>query len=64
VRPTEAQYKQPFIDIDAVNGGGVIASSDYAPSRVGMIPIQLSERVFYVKGMLGVATDNEGFIYP
>ncbi|PCH84416.1 MAG: MBL fold metallo-hydrolase [Piscirickettsiaceae bacterium] len=38
------------------------ASTGYAVSDVTMVPIQVSEHVWYVKGMAGVATDNEGFI--
>lgn len=42
--------------------GNLPASPDYAPSEVTMVPVQVSEHVWYVQGMAGVATDNEGFI--
>ncbi len=35
---------------------------DYAPTSVDMNPVQVSEHVWYVQGVAGIATDNEGFI--
>lgn len=40
----------------------VFASAEYTQSEVSMTPIQVSEHVWYVKGMSGVATANEGFV--
>lgn len=40
----------------------VLALPKYAASDVKMEPIRVSEHVWYVRGMSGVATDNEGFI--
>lgn len=55
-------YVNSLLLILIVSTGVVIAASDYAPSGVEMTPVQVSEHVWYVKGMSGVATDNEGFI--
>ncbi|MEO1888519.1 MAG: MBL fold metallo-hydrolase [Cycloclasticus sp.] len=38
------------------------AAIEYAESGVEMIPVQVSEHVWYVKGMSGAATENEGFV--
>lgn len=38
------------------------AEKRYAPSSVEMPIKQVSEHVYYVEGMAGMATDNEGFI--
>lgn len=38
------------------------ATTEYADSGVEMTPIQVSEHVWYVQGMSGAATQNEGFI--
>jgi len=38
------------------------AATEYADSGVEMIPVQVSEHVWYVKGMSGAATENEGFV--
>ena len=37
-------------------------AGDYAPASVDMEVQQVSEHVYYVEGIPGVATDNEGFI--
>jgi glyoxylase-like metal-dependent hydrolase (beta-lactamase superfamily II) len=39
-----------------------VLAKDYAPSKVEMELIPVSEHVYYVQGKAGVATDNEGFI--
>ena len=45
---------------------GLTASSiieeKYAPAAVGMQVLQVSEHVYYVEGIPGIATDNKGFI--
>ena len=41
--------------------GGAV-SAEYAPSTVEMTLQRVSEHVYYVQGVAGVATDNEGFI--
>jgi len=38
------------------------AESDYPPATVKMELIKVSEHVYYVQGIPGVATDNQGFI--
>lgn len=38
------------------------AATEYASTTVEMTPIQVSKHVWYVKGMSGAATQNEGFI--
>lgn len=40
----------------------LIAGSKYAPTSVEMEINKVSEHVYYVEGIPGVATDNEGFI--
>ncbi len=40
----------------------LFAASKYAPSSVEMEVKKVSEHVYYVEGIPGVATDNEGFI--
>ena len=39
-----------------------LAQSIYAPTSVDMEVKQVSEHVYYVEGIPGIATDNEGFI--
>lgn len=39
-----------------------VAAEKYAPSSVEMAVKKVSEHVYYVEGIAGVATDNEGFI--
>ena len=40
----------------------ILAQAKYAPSSVDMEIKKVSEHVYYVEGIPGVATDNEGFI--
>lgn len=40
----------------------LIAGSKYAPTSVEMEVKKVSEHVYYVEGIPGIATDNEGFI--
>lgn len=40
----------------------LLANSKYAPSSVEMEVKKVSEHVYYVEGIPGIATDNEGFI--
>jgi glyoxylase-like metal-dependent hydrolase (beta-lactamase superfamily II) len=40
----------------------LLAGSKYAPSSVEMEVKKVSEHVYYVEGIPGIATDNEGFI--
>ena len=40
----------------------VIAAGKYAPTSVEMEVKKVSEHVYYVEGIPGIATDNEGFI--
>jgi len=40
----------------------VLAESKYAPTSVNMEVKKVSEHVYYVEGIPGIATDNEGFI--
>ena len=40
----------------------LIAGSKYAPTSVDMEIKKVSEHVYYVEGIPGIATDNEGFI--
>lgn len=40
----------------------LIAASKYAPTSVEMEVKKVSEHVYYVEGIPGIATDNEGFI--
>ena len=40
----------------------LLADSKYAPSSVEMEVKKVSEHVYYVEGIPGIATDNEGFI--
>ena len=40
----------------------VFAQSNYAPTSVDMEVKKVSEHVYYVEGIPGIATDNEGFI--
>ena len=40
----------------------LIASAEYAPATVDMALEQASERVYFVQGAAGIATDNQGFI--
>ena len=40
----------------------LIAGSKYAPTSVKMEVKKVSEHVYYVEGIPGIATDNEGFI--
>ena len=40
----------------------IIASSEYAPITVDMEIKKVSEHIYYVEGIPGIATDNEGFI--
>lgn len=42
--------------------GAPVAAADYAPSDVDMQLQQLSPHVWFVQGVAGVATDNEGFV--
>ncbi len=42
--------------------GSYALASEYAPTGVEMELEQVSEHVYYVQGIAGVATDNEGFI--
>lgn len=42
--------------------GGAVQASEYAPTGVEMKLKQVSEHIYYVEGVAGVATDNEGFI--
>ncbi len=42
--------------------GAVAHATEYAPTNVEMALKQVSEHVYYVQGVAGVATDNEGFI--
>ena len=42
--------------------GTPIAAADYPPSDVDMQLQQLSPHVWFVQGVAGVATDNEGFV--
>lgn len=37
-------------------------SPAYAPISVSMVPVRVSDHVWFVQGAAGVATDNEGFI--
>lgn len=39
-----------------------VSEEKYAPAAVGMKVQQVSEHVYYVEGMPGIATDNKGFI--
>ncbi len=39
-----------------------LAAKEYAESGVEMMPVQVSEHAWYVKGMSGTATENEGFV--
>lgn len=39
-----------------------VAEEKYAPVEVGMKVQQVSEHVYYVEGVPGIATDNKGFI--
>lgn len=40
----------------------IIAGTKYAPASVSMEIQKISEHVYYVEGIPGIATDNEGFI--
>lgn len=40
----------------------LFAAQEYAPSSVDMDVKKVSEHVYYVEGIPGIATDNEGFI--
>ena len=40
----------------------LFAAQEYAPSSVKMDVKKVSEHVYYVEGIAGIATDNEGFI--
>ena len=40
----------------------LFAGSKYAPTSVEMEVKKVSEHVYYVEGIPGIATDNEGFI--
>ena len=40
----------------------LMADSKYAPTSVEMNVKKVSEHVYYVEGLAGIATDNEGFI--
>jgi len=44
------------------SGQYALAQSRYAPTSVDMEVKQVSEHVYYVEGVPGIATDNEGFI--
>ena len=46
----------------ALSSQALIAGSKYAPSSVKMEVKKVSEHVYYVEGIPGIATDNEGFI--
>lgn len=39
-----------------------VSEEKYAPAEVGMKVQQVSEHVYYVEGVPGIATDNKGFI--
>ena len=39
-----------------------VAAADYPPSDIDMQLQQLSPHVWFVQGVAGVATDNEGFV--
>ena len=41
---------------------GLAAAGPYAPTSVDMEVRQVSEHVYYVEGVAGIATDNEGFV--
>ena len=45
-----------------ITSQALFAGSKYAPTSVDMEVKKISEHVYYVEGMPGVATDNEGFI--
>lgn len=39
-----------------------VSEEKYAPAEVNMKALQVSEHVYYVEGIPGIATDNKGFI--
>jgi glyoxylase-like metal-dependent hydrolase (beta-lactamase superfamily II) len=41
---------------------GPVPASDYPPAPVTLSPVQVSDHVYYVGGMAGVATENAGFV--
>jgi len=51
-----------FLIVSVLFFNAAFAEPEYASSGVAMVPIQVSEHVWYVKGMSGAATENEGFI--
>jgi len=57
-----SRYIKSFLALLFLPTSVVLASAEYVLSEVEMTPIQVSEHVWYVKGMSGVATENEGFI--
>ena len=51
----------PFM-IFALVCGSLVAAEKYAPTSVEMDVKKVSDHVYYVEGVPGIATDNEGFI--
>ncbi|PCI18392.1 MAG: MBL fold metallo-hydrolase [Piscirickettsiaceae bacterium] len=55
-------YIKIIITVLALMAEAAFAATEYASTTVEMTPIQVSKHVWYVKGMSGAATQNEGFI--
>ena len=51
-----------FFSVLIFTSQSLIAGSKYAPTSVEMEVKKVSDHVYYVEGIPGIATDNEGFI--
>jgi glyoxylase-like metal-dependent hydrolase (beta-lactamase superfamily II) len=56
------QFSTFFACVCMLFSQSLFAAQEYAPSSVKMEVKKVSEHVYYVEGIAGIATDNEGFI--
>ncbi len=54
--------KLPLLALLLIASQSIMAQAKYAPTSVEMEIKKVSEHVYYVEGIPGIATDNEGFI--